>query len=373
MAFKTRAGLLLSMLSLLPIPRQIRRRIFKMQGKAGDGLKARYELYVFVKTFSGSGWDDHLKYATHTDEFVEEFCRVRGDKYEICFTTSCPWWMSSTTCLRAQSARRPEGMSRFWANASRNRSKLPHFPRPPTPSATSSAPPSTASSSRSPLDDVDMNTQPAHAHDPDSQETIKAPGAGYQRRRHFRFRKSEGFPAKRGRTNSGNARRNAEAGSQIARSIDNLSAAVAQPIVTSEDPRYVDDVVRILQDKTLLPDNPRGRLCNARSYLPRVHHSAAINIHLHIVSGFGTPKFRGLQFTVPTKLVAIESMILNAICYILDDQYLRSLSFIATSKAVQLYRMTEGWGGLRLNVFMQVAVRAVFRDQKSDCRDFTER
>ncbi|KAK7059468.1 hypothetical protein R3P38DRAFT_2372445, partial [Favolaschia claudopus] len=55
-------------------------------------LKARYELYVFVKTFSGTGWDDDLKYPTNTDEFVEEFCRLRGDKYEICFTTSCPWW-----------------------------------------------------------------------------------------------------------------------------------------------------------------------------------------------------------------------------------------------------------------------------------------
>ncbi|KAK7041393.1 hypothetical protein R3P38DRAFT_2768713 [Favolaschia claudopus] len=59
----------------------------KMQGKAGDGV--RYELYVFVKTFSGNGWDDHLKYATHTDELVEEFCRATNTRFA---SQHCPWW-----------------------------------------------------------------------------------------------------------------------------------------------------------------------------------------------------------------------------------------------------------------------------------------
>ncbi|KAK7037088.1 Myb-DNA-bind-3 domain-containing protein, partial [Favolaschia claudopus] len=235
----------------------------KCKGKLGT-LKARYELYVFVKTFSSSGWDDHLKYATHTDEFVEEFCRVRGDKYEICFTTSCPWWDELDDLFTGAISKATGRNVKILGKRKSKQKQVTSLPATPTPSATSSAPPSTASSSRSPLDDVDMNTQPAHAHDPGmppSPRNMTPPSPARvppgefddelaQVRRYF----------KRGRTNSGNARRNAEAGSQIARSIDNLSAAVAQPIVTSEDPRYVDDVVRILQDKTLLPDNPRGRL-----------------------------------------------------------------------------------------------------------------
>lgn len=56
------------------------------------------------------------------------------------------------------------------------------------------------------------------------------------------------------------ARRNAEAGSQIARSVDNLSAAMLKPIVTSEDFSHVDDVMRILADPTLLPPDPRGKI-----------------------------------------------------------------------------------------------------------------
>ncbi|KAK6971275.1 hypothetical protein R3P38DRAFT_2448596, partial [Favolaschia claudopus] len=63
----------------------------KCQNKLSN-LKTKYELYMFVKGFSGRGWDDELKYATNTDEYVEDFIRVRGSKYEACFTTSCPYW-----------------------------------------------------------------------------------------------------------------------------------------------------------------------------------------------------------------------------------------------------------------------------------------
>ncbi|KAK6974271.1 hypothetical protein R3P38DRAFT_3296773 [Favolaschia claudopus] len=229
-----------------------------MQGKAGDGLKVRYELYVFVKTFSGNGWDDHLKYATHTDELVEEFCRVRGDKYEICFTT----------------------LSLILGKRKSKQKQVTSLPATPTPSATFSAPPSTASSSRSPLDDVDMNTQPAHAHDPGMPPSPRNMTPSIPCTRHRLIPKK---PSKRRERaiseddTSDSENQKASQPSVVVRTpampvapqrqvakllvlIDNLSAAVAQPIVTSEDPRYVDDVVRILQDKTLLPDNPRGRL-----------------------------------------------------------------------------------------------------------------
>jgi hypothetical protein len=58
---------------------------------------------------------------------------------------------------------------------------------------------------------------------------------------------------------SGTARRNAEAGTQIARSVDTLSDVLAKPVVTAEDMTHVDKVIEILKDKTLLPPDPRGR------------------------------------------------------------------------------------------------------------------
>ncbi|KAJ7233255.1 hypothetical protein C8J57DRAFT_1250109 [Mycena rebaudengoi] len=56
------------------------------------------------------------------------------------------------------------------------------------------------------------------------------------------------------------ARRNAEAGTQLSRSVDNLSAAMLKPIVTTEDLSHVDNIIYILRDKTLLPPDPKGKL-----------------------------------------------------------------------------------------------------------------
>ncbi|KAJ7831345.1 hypothetical protein B0H14DRAFT_2805095 [Mycena olivaceomarginata] len=58
---------------------------------------------------------------------------------------------------------------------------------------------------------------------------------------------------------SGTVRRNAEAGTQIARSVDALSDVLAKPVVTAKDMTHIDKVIEILKDKTLLPPDPRGR------------------------------------------------------------------------------------------------------------------
>jgi hypothetical protein len=57
-------------------------------------------------------------------------------------------------------------------------------------------------------------------------------------------------------SHSGIARRNAEAGTQIAHSVDALSDVLAKPVVTAEDMSHVDKVIKILKDKTLLPPDP---------------------------------------------------------------------------------------------------------------------
>jgi hypothetical protein len=74
------------------------------------------------------------------------------------------------------------------------------------------------------------------------------------------------------------ARRNAEAGSQLARSFDNLSAAMVKPIVTMEDVSYVDNVLHILEDSTLLPPDPHGALFDTVSTALSSHIRARIFI-----------------------------------------------------------------------------------------------
>ncbi|KAJ6611926.1 hypothetical protein B0H10DRAFT_2223595 [Mycena sp. CBHHK59/15] len=59
--------------------------------------------------------------------------------------------------------------------------------------------------------------------------------------------------------------RNAEAGTQLSRSVNNLSAAMSKPIVTTEDLTHVDEIICILQDKTLLPPDLKGKLFHLAS------------------------------------------------------------------------------------------------------------
>ncbi|KAJ7801585.1 hypothetical protein B0H14DRAFT_2615118 [Mycena olivaceomarginata] len=58
--------------------------------------------------------------------------------------------------------------------------------------------------------------------------------------------------------------RNADAASQLARSVDSLSAAMLKPIATMQDISYVDNVMLVLNNSTtnLLPLGPRGKLFN---------------------------------------------------------------------------------------------------------------
>jgi hypothetical protein len=56
--------------------------------------------------------------------------------------------------------------------------------------------------------------------------------------------------------------RNTEAGSQLARSVDGLSAAMAKPIVTANNVSYVDNIMAILNDTNLLPPDPHSEAFN---------------------------------------------------------------------------------------------------------------
>ncbi|KAJ6620523.1 hypothetical protein B0H10DRAFT_1946063 [Mycena sp. CBHHK59/15] len=55
------------------------------------------------------------------------------------------------------------------------------------------------------------------------------------------------------------SRCNAEARTQLSHSVNNLSATMGKPIITTEDVSHVDEVIHILQDKALLPSDPKGK------------------------------------------------------------------------------------------------------------------
>ncbi|KAJ7896675.1 hypothetical protein B0H14DRAFT_3425463 [Mycena olivaceomarginata] len=55
-------------------------------------LKETFEMYLFVKKYSGIGWDDEDHHATATDEVIKPFLEVHGGKYARCFKTPCPYY-----------------------------------------------------------------------------------------------------------------------------------------------------------------------------------------------------------------------------------------------------------------------------------------
>ncbi|KAJ7826171.1 hypothetical protein B0H14DRAFT_1248191 [Mycena olivaceomarginata] len=57
-----------------------------------DYLKGAFEDYLFVKKFSGTGWDDEKKCATNTEDYIEEFVATHGQQYAKCFERSCPFY-----------------------------------------------------------------------------------------------------------------------------------------------------------------------------------------------------------------------------------------------------------------------------------------
>ncbi|KAJ7900742.1 hypothetical protein B0H14DRAFT_3753108 [Mycena olivaceomarginata] len=56
-------------------------------------LKEKFEAYLFVKKYSGIGWDDEDHHATATEEVIKTFLEAHGTKYAKCFKTPCPYYI----------------------------------------------------------------------------------------------------------------------------------------------------------------------------------------------------------------------------------------------------------------------------------------
>ncbi|KAJ6525124.1 hypothetical protein B0H19DRAFT_1199132 [Mycena capillaripes] len=242
-----------------------------------DILQATFALYLFCEKYSGSGWDDEKKMCIATDDYIMDFIEKQGKKYACCFKKACPFYKQLDEIFDGL-ANRATGENVVHLGSKKKRRSRKENPPVAGPSSNANAPGSLDHNAppRAPMtaldnmheDDVGGGSQAGPYDDeltasppkprkrtrPDSDDedaTDSADPKGKRRRRH----KSD--------SSSGSiARRNAEAGSQLARSVDGLSAAMEKPIITSNDVWYVDDVIEILNDATLLPPDPRGEAFN---------------------------------------------------------------------------------------------------------------
>ncbi|KAJ7026447.1 hypothetical protein C8F04DRAFT_1190509 [Mycena alexandri] len=266
-------------------------------------LKKISVLYIFVRRFTGTGWNDEDKHATNTKDYIEEFTKTPLDPWQgiyplfhhslpILDEARCPlrWYGQQATgdnvvhlpTKQRRSRKRPDAATTPSTSLSTSR-----VPFQPIASGSNNGAGDTSISD----DDITLvNPAPmaafgdagvgARAFDdelgpvPPSPKTKKRQradtndenddGANDERRKPKRQRSESG----------GKVRGNAEAGSQISRALENFATVMAQPLVTTEDLSHVTEVVEILKDKTLLPDDLRGRFYRIVS--KTLSHDAAL-------------------------------------------------------------------------------------------------
>ncbi|KAJ7202714.1 hypothetical protein C8J57DRAFT_1735608 [Mycena rebaudengoi] len=226
-------------------------------------LKKIFVIYVFVRKYSGTGWNDEDKHATNTKDYIEEFTKTHGKDYARCFTTPCPYW-TQLDALYDGMVNKATGENVVHLPAKKRRSRKSKDTGTDT---TPSAPPSTSRIPLQPIASTSSDNRAGDASIGDNDDTVVNPDLGAGPEAAFgdggvgagAFDDELGLRSESG----GKARRNAEAGTQISRALDNFATVMAQPLVTTEDLSHVNEIVEILKDKTLLPDDPRGRLYRA--------------------------------------------------------------------------------------------------------------
>ncbi|KAJ7793718.1 hypothetical protein B0H14DRAFT_3889158 [Mycena olivaceomarginata] len=255
--------------------------LFKVDGAAGEaGAQRKYSSCIFSsRKFSGTGWDDKEKHAVNTAQYIEDFLALYdGLKNRA----------TGEHVIHFPKARRKSQK----AVPKENTAVTAAMSASPTKATTpTDATDTNSSDARTPMaaldnvqQDVDMPADMGgHGNYDDELKVSPAKPSSKRARAESEDddTSSESEPKARRRrhksdsSNSSVARRNTEAGSQIAQSVENLSAAMLKPIVTTEDVSYVDDVMHILENPTMLPPDPRGRLFTIVSKALTASHTQA--------------------------------------------------------------------------------------------------
>ncbi|KAJ7143884.1 hypothetical protein C8R44DRAFT_724894 [Mycena epipterygia] len=246
-------------------------------------LQATFALYLFCEKFSGAGWDDDKKMCVAEPEYIKDFLEKHGKKYSPCFKKPCPFYKELDQVFDGLTNRATGEHVVHLGSQKKTRHQNKENPSVAGPSSNTNAPgsPDHDTAGRAPMvvlanghneEDTSGGSQAGLFDDELSALTcMQSPAKTRKRMRAESDDKDTTDPADpkgkrrchKSDSSSGSiARRNAEAGSQLARSVDGLSAAMAKPIVTASDVSYVDDIMEILNDTDLLPPDPRGEAFN---------------------------------------------------------------------------------------------------------------
>ncbi|KAJ7340554.1 hypothetical protein DFH08DRAFT_938508 [Mycena albidolilacea] len=225
--------------------------------------------YLFVKKYSGVGWDDEDNHATATVEFIETFIKINGPKYTKCFKKPCPFYTKLNELFDGLVNKATgEHVVHLGGNKRKSgkNSNAPKKALAPATEEMSVAALGDDSEKENDVVEVDKGEGGSKGKGRAVFDDELSMSPREKASRNQLDDDDDTPPArlhKRQKSDSSTrstARRNAEAGSQLAKSVETLSAAMGKPIITSEDLSYVDKVIDILKDKSLLPPDPKGRL-----------------------------------------------------------------------------------------------------------------
>ncbi|KAJ7187659.1 hypothetical protein GGX14DRAFT_580907 [Mycena pura] len=235
-------------------------------------VKRIYEDYEFVRGKSGTGWDDEKKQATAEAEFVQSFVEEHGTKYARCFKSSCPYY---DRCANLFGGNKANGANVF--HPKQKKTKASSKKEENIPPHSKSKQKKLRKQNRQPLatvdnDMLDLDLELIPDDSPASSTSVARPfddellpPPSRKRQRAPSDSNDDEGPSQRDRSISGGssvARRNAEAGTQLARSLDRIGDGMGTPIVTKQDTTHmshIDEVMELLAaDPTLLPEDPDG-------------------------------------------------------------------------------------------------------------------
>ncbi|KAJ7214888.1 hypothetical protein GGX14DRAFT_609652 [Mycena pura] len=253
--------------------------------QAKDKLKYHkdiYEDYVFVRKFSGHGWDDTENHATATEQHIADFILEYGKQYNRCFKKPCPFYdrldelydggknRATGEAILHLGAPNPKAKMSKAANDSESGNDVKKIlsrktsKSRPTDASEKENIPAVRGVERGQVGEGDAELPIVLDLDDDLAVTPVKPRRGEKRARADSdddATESTTRAHRRRSSKSDSGKRNADAGFALANGLENLSEAVKQPIKTAEDISHVDDVVKVLEaDATLLPPDPLGDL-----------------------------------------------------------------------------------------------------------------
>ncbi|KAJ7743673.1 hypothetical protein B0H14DRAFT_3514846 [Mycena olivaceomarginata] len=218
------------------------------------------------------GWDDEENDATATAEFIETFIKANGPKYTKCFKKPCPFYTKLNEIfdglVNKATGEHVVHLSGDKRKLGKKSNALKKAPAPAT-AETSVAALGDSSEKENNVVEVDKGQggSKGKGRAVFDDELSMSPREKVTRKRERAISDDDNTP--QGQLHKHKNPIQVLAAWRIAmpkpahssqKSVKTLSAAMGTPIITSEDLSYIDKVINILKDKSLLPPNPKGQL-----------------------------------------------------------------------------------------------------------------